>query len=134
MSIIKLNRLFMPILLMLIFTISNINAENFSGAIKGKVFSEDNTPLYGAHVAIPSINRGAVTDENGEFAITNLPYGKHRVVISYIGYESQTINVELNNNQVLELNVHLKPTTINTEPVIVTGILMQLILSTALRM
>lgn len=121
MSIIKLNRLFMTILLIFIFIISTINAESFSGAIKGKVFSEDNTPLYGAHVAIPSINRGAVTDENGEFAITNLPGGKHRVVISYIGYESQIINIDLNINQVLELNVHLKPTTINTEPVIVTG-------------
>ena len=121
MSIIRLNRLFMPVLLIFIFAISNINAENVSGVINGKVFSEDNTLLYGAHVALPAINRGAVTDENGEFAITNLPTGKLRVVISYVGYETQILNLVLENNQVLELNVHLKPTTINAEPVIVTG-------------
>ena len=96
-------------------------AESYRGIIKGKVLSIDDAIFYGANVALPSLSRGTVTNEKGEFILTNLPNGKHRLVISYIGYESEIRTIDLESEQVVDIVVHLKPTTISTEPVVVTG-------------
>ena len=38
-----------------------------------------------------NIISGAISKENGEFEVKEIPLGKHLVVIEYIGYEKKTI-------------------------------------------
>lgn len=55
------------------------------------------TPLIGVSVRLDADSPdghpkpGAVTDEEGAFRITGVELGRHSLLISYIGYESQTI-------------------------------------------
>lgn len=59
--------------------------------IKGKVFdSEMNSPLPGANVIVKGTSKGATTDFDGNFTIT-AESNSGEVVISYVGYVSQTI-------------------------------------------
>lgn len=63
--------------------------------LSGTVFDEENTPLLGASITIPKLQKGTTTDANGEFSI-QLPQGKHEVNISFLGYNKITEIVNLN--------------------------------------
>lgn len=117
----KIHRLLPAVILFFLFSVNIFSEDNYNRIIKGKVLSNDGVALYAAHIALPSISRGTVTNEKGEFIITNLPRGKHRIIISYVGFESETRMIDLETENVVELIIKLKPTTIQTEPVIVTG-------------
>ncbi|MHB8871544.1 MAG: TonB-dependent receptor [Candidatus Doudnabacteria bacterium] len=118
---ININRLLPAILIFFLISYNILPAENYNCVIKGKVLSNEGIALYGAHIALPSLSRGTVTNDKGEFIIANLPKGKHRLVISYIGYESEIRMIDFETENVVELVVKLKPTTIQTETIVVTG-------------
>jgi iron complex outermembrane receptor protein/hemoglobin/transferrin/lactoferrin receptor protein len=120
MRIIKCNLFFRSLCACLLITI-NVYAEDPGGVIKGKVFSADGNILFGAHISLPSLGRGTATDEKGEFLISNVPKGKHRLVISFIGYNTETLTADLSANQIIEITIYLKPASFQTEPVVVTG-------------
>ena len=67
------------------------------------------------------MSRGTITDENGEFLITSIPTGKHRIVASYIGFESEIRMIVLSDNEEIELKFKLTLAPIQTEAVVVTG-------------
>ncbi len=93
-----------------------------SGIITGKVIAGDiKTPLPGANIILKGTSLGAATDIYGAYKITNIPPGKYVLHVSYIGYESQSVNVELNENTHLQLNFQLKPQSIEGEEVTVTA-------------
>jgi len=115
------NILVIAVLIFSLVGIGNLYAENAGGKFEGKVLTIENKPLYGANIAIPSLGLGTVANEKGEFAINNVPKGSHRIVISYIGYESEIITIELGIKNIVKIMVHLKPTAISTASVVVTG-------------
>lgn len=54
----------------------------------GYVFDESNDTLIGATIYFEDLEIGVGTDENGSFEISNIPSGKHKVRVSYVGYKS----------------------------------------------
>jgi hypothetical protein len=63
-----------------------------SGKLSGVVTSADGTPLIGANVVIEGTTLGAVSDEDGQYFIINIPEGIYTVSASFIGYESYAVN------------------------------------------
>lgn len=64
-------------------------AQNIS--VKGRVTDSSNTPLPGAGVLVPGTSTGVMTDFDGYYTIT---VDANAVLeYSYIGYQSQTVNV-----------------------------------------
>ena len=62
-----------------------------TGSLKGTVVdAETQAPLVGATVLIVDTERGAATDDKGEFKINNVPVGSYSVAIRSIGYQSLT--------------------------------------------
>ena len=81
--------------------------------VTGTVISaEDDQPIIGATVVVQGQRSGTVTDANGHFTIT-VPSGK-RIVVSYIGMESQTLTPKNGMRIVLQNSASL-------EEVVVTG-------------
>lgn len=54
--------------------------------------SSNNEPLIGASVIVNGTSSGGVSDLNGNFSI-EVPQGKTQIVVSSIGYKTQTINI-----------------------------------------
>ena len=82
--------------------------ESFSQTvINGKILDQEtNEELIGASVKIISSNYGCITDFNGGFIIkTNIPL-PFNIEVSYIGYESKTI--DLNNEKFLKIKLESK--------------------------
>jgi len=104
------------LLLSLLFLSTSLVAQNKS-MIKGLVVDETNQPLIGATVIIKNIvNSGVISDVNGRFTL-NIPEGKNTLVISYIGYKTQEVNIVDNRF----ITVKLSDNSLNMDEVVVVG-------------
>ncbi|GGG36167.1 TonB-dependent receptor [Hymenobacter glacieicola] len=54
--------------------------------------------LPGATISVPALGLGATTGEDGTYSLS-LPAGRYQVVASFIGYESQSRDINLTRNQ-----------------------------------
>ena len=52
----------------------------------------NNEPMIGATIMVDGTSTGTVTDIEGNFSLT-VPQGKSRIVVSSVGYTTQTINI-----------------------------------------
>ncbi|GAB4285999.1 MAG: TonB-dependent receptor [Ignavibacteriaceae bacterium] len=83
--------------------------------------SETGKPLINANILINPLKEGTVTDQNGEFSVS-LPQGNYEFIFSYVGYESQQVQVDLNSDTKLyELNITLIPVAIKQQEVNIIG-------------
>jgi outer membrane receptor protein involved in Fe transport len=57
-----------------------------TGKIAGKVVDGQNRPLVGVNVALPALRTGAITDEDGNYTILNVPPGAWDLRLSLLGY------------------------------------------------
>lgn len=78
-------------------------------------------PLMGASVALVGTSQGAATDMKGEFRIPNLSEATVRVRVSYIGYATKTIELNLKGKQSFELSVKLSAKSIEGKTVVITA-------------
>lgn len=61
--------------------------------IKGKVVTSANgTPVPGSSVFITNTSKGTTADKDGYFELNNVPAGKHELIISSIGYETNVFS------------------------------------------
>ncbi|KQN37981.1 energy transducer TonB [Pedobacter sp. Leaf41] len=89
--------------------------------IKGKVIdASNNQTLPGATIYIPDLKVTAITNNDGEFMLNNLPNkGSYLVEVHYIGYKTATKIVNFANAPTLEFA--LQPTAIETKEIVITG-------------
>lgn len=60
-------------------------------SISGNVYDENNLPLEGASVYLNNTTFGTTTNSKGQFLL-KIPEGVHELVISFIGFESQSFD------------------------------------------
>ena len=83
--------------------------------VSGTVFSqEDGQPIIGAAVKVDGTSTGMLTDVNGRFSLT-LPAGKNTITVSYLGYESKTVQAKNG------MRVFLKSDATSLDEVVVTA-------------
>lgn len=82
------------------------NATLAQHSLSGKIKSVDGQCIGHVNVHLAEIRKGAVSNEQGRFSISNIPAGKYTIDVSFIGYESITQQVEVNRD--LEINFVLK--------------------------
>jgi len=113
----------LSVLLIIVFAAvsSSISAEPGKGIITGTVVSTEGELLCGAHIALPSADRGTVTGTDGRFTITHLPDGSYAIAVSFIGYTTEIRTIEVVSGRSAPVSISLSPTTLETESIIVTG-------------
>src|SRR5690554_4336711 len=84
--------------------------------IKGKVTDEMNQSIPGVNVLVKGTFTGSVTDSEGNYNI-NVPPGNSTLVFSFIGYQTQEVEI---GNQT-EINVSLKASLSDMDEVVVVG-------------
>ncbi len=65
---------------------------------------------------------GAATDAEGVYTIADLPAGTYTLVVSYIGYRSQSFDVQVRDNEKSEVSFVMREDILNLSEVVVTGI------------
>ncbi|WP_373058655.1 carboxypeptidase-like regulatory domain-containing protein [Zunongwangia sp. H14] len=101
----------------LLFPIPTVNAQEIftlSGTVSDKASNET---LIGVNVIIPERNTGVVTNEYGFFSL-KLPEGSHMLQISYLGYQTNSRQIELHQNT--RINIQMQQSSENLDEIVIT--------------
>lgn len=108
---------FLNFLLLFLFFTTGLFAQKVS--LSGYLKDESNgEALIGATVYIPDLGIGVVSNSYGFYSLS-MPKGNYSVQVSYIGYNTITQKIKLDNNQ--SLTVKLKEATEMIDEVVVTS-------------
>ncbi len=111
-----MHRLLFFLFVSLIFSFS-VRAQT---SLSGKVFDTDGNPLVGATVQISSLNKGAVTDDDGSYKIENLPKQELTVKATSVGFKEKSETVKLSQKS-KTLDFRLTPESVKHSEIVVTG-------------
>ncbi len=103
-----------------LFSLLLISAPAHAATISG--FVTDRTSgefLLSANVFLSGTSLGALSNENGYYAITGIPAGSYVLVVSYIGYETHRDTLSLGAETYLRRDVALAPTVLIGEETVV---------------
>lgn len=107
---------------MLLVSGTALNLLGQNGAIQG-VVSDASTKeaLVGANVQVIGSIKGAATDAQGRYEISDLGAGTYELLISYTGYRSLRQEVTLNSGQNLTLDLSLEASALVADEVVVSA-------------
>jgi len=87
------------IITLLILSSINVFAQNTKiGSINGKVLTNENDPIEGVNVVVAGTQFGAITNGDGSFKITRMPYGDYILNFSMIGFSNKIISITLDSS------------------------------------
>ncbi len=93
-----------------------------AGTITGVISdSQTGDPMPGANVTVEGINVGSASDISGNYTLYNVPAGENLIIIRYIGYQEQRIQIDLQNNETKVLDVEMSVLALKGQEVVVTG-------------
>lgn len=93
------------------------------GQITGRVFdSVTNEYLPGANVRLEGTTFGAATNISGLFRIANIPPGDYNLVVSYIGYNNDTLSVSIPEGRTLNQDIGIKASDVKMQEVLIYGL------------
>ena len=94
-------------ILSLLLVLPTLLFSQIDGSINGYIYdSKSQLPLLGANVIIEGTKKGAISNENGFFEITNISPKSYNLSVSYVGYQSKkifNIIIKSKGNQTLEI-------------------------------
>lgn len=103
---------------MLLSVVAVSAQQNF---IKGKILDEDGRPLVGAVVFVQNedVSEWKLSDEKAAFLFDNLTKQTYDLTVSFLGYETQSRSVNVNQ----ELIIRLNPTSYAINEITITSLL-----------
>ncbi len=108
----------LSVLLLALLLTCGLYAQN--GTLKGKVTDLDanSAPLAFATVSVEGTTIGTSSDANGNYQLS-LPAGKHLVLFSYLGYDTQSASIVIVKGESKSLNQSLSSNSTELEGVVV---------------
>lgn len=109
-------------LVFLLFLIPSPGRPIESGTIKGFISDAENGEGLGyANVVLKNTTMGTSADEKGYYYISHIIPGEYTIIFSYLGYESVEKTIQIKANEVLTMNIELKPMPIEMPGVVVSS-------------
>ena len=109
-----MKKIYLFITLFLFFNLAYSQNATLRGFINDK---ESGEPIIFCNIILEDIKIGASTDINGFFSISKIPPGEHKILITYIGYDTLKENIILKENQLLTKNFELSESSIQIKTV-----------------
>ncbi len=80
-----------------------------NSTVKGNVFdAKTNKPIQSVNVSILGTLKGAATDKDGSFIISNVPNSSFRIVVSFVGYKTQKHSIRILKGSTFKRNYFLE--------------------------
>jgi outer membrane receptor protein involved in Fe transport len=83
------------VLLLSAFFLAATIANAQVGRIYGKIMSDDNQPVVGGVVAIKSLNKHTITDNNGNYTLESIPYGSYILELEAMEIVAEKLEISL---------------------------------------
>ena len=93
-----------------------------SGIITGRVFDrESRDALPGANIIVKGTSTGAASNFDGAYTIPNAPAGEQTLMISYIGYVSMSVTVNVPEGGTVHQDFHLQPVAVQGQEIVIAA-------------
>jgi len=97
-------------------------AQQQTGTISGRVVeSASGTPVVAVQVSVVGTTLGAISAQNGEFTIRNVPAGQHRVRAIRVGFTESVQSVTVAAGQTANVTFQMNAAAITLSPVVTTA-------------
>lgn len=94
--------------LIVVFLLCSFGLSAQKGSIRGNVYEkETGEPLAYASVFLKGTPYGDVSDINGFFNISGLPIGEYTLVISYLGFDTVSVDIAIKTNQIINKQINM---------------------------
>lgn len=113
----RLLRIMRMTTVLLLTGVLHVAAQN----INGTVLDEKSAPVEGASIVLTPGEKGTVTNKDGKFTYSQLTPGTYSLVVSFVGYESQTKVVTVSSTAAATVTFNLVSDTKTETAVVVTA-------------
>jgi hypothetical protein len=112
------------IVIMLLFSVTAFSQSRETGALRGVVTDDQNTPLPGVNVSLSGPNlmgvRAFITDATGEFRFPAIPPGEYQLKFELSGFGTIVREkIRVNTTATLAVDVQLKPAAVSEEVTVI---------------
>lgn len=108
--------------LVLLFQFAGVVGFGQTANLQGQILDGvEGTPLPFANISLDNSELGTTADENGFFILKNVPAGKQKILVSYLGYEPHVLRIFFEEGELKKLEIDLKPTYEDFQEVVITG-------------
>ncbi|MFH0736449.1 MAG: TonB-dependent receptor [bacterium] len=105
-------------LIVLLLSINTFAQNSLRGLVTDSLSGDK---LVGANIFLVGTSLGAASNIEGEYVIRSIHDGKYNVRISYLGYKTKDIELNIGANKTVRLNISLMPDVVVGEEVLITG-------------
>jgi len=92
------------------------------GSVQGTVKTADGQSAVGIQVLLEGTSQGVITNKEGNFKIYNITTGEYTLLFSFVGLESQRINVSIKSNKIVTIpTLTLKENSQELQEVMITA-------------
>lgn len=96
--------------------------EQYDAHLVGHVIDEKTGEhLPYVNIQLKGTDIGTVTDETGHYFLKNLPVGRQTIIVSYVGYETEELPINIKDHTTTELKVIIHEVTHQLNSVVVTA-------------
>ena len=103
------------LIIIVLLTSLQLNAQTINGSISD---SQTGESLIGVTVYVTNQQKGAITNVDGSFVLTNLSTGQSKIEVRYIGYQTKVLEFDIKKDTTI--NIKLETKTQELEGVVVT--------------
>jgi TonB-dependent receptor len=92
------------------------------GGLKGRIIAaDDKEGLPSANITVEGTKTGVAADLNGYYILKNIPSGKVKLTVSFIGYKTKVETVEIIPDQITEVNFVLDIEAVKSAEITITA-------------
>lgn len=97
-------------------------AKGEDGSISGTIIDDvTGETLPGATIMLEELDVATASDQDGEFALENVPPGTYILTVTYIGYTEYSTTVEIGSGENVNLDIILDSDVLGLDDIVVTG-------------
>ena len=105
-------------LLLMLFSVSAIFAQ---ATISGIVNDESDVPLGGVNVILEGTSKGAVTDFDGNYSISNVENGSYTLKATFLGYKTYSKSITVDGADIA-LSFQMTEDAASLDEIVITGV------------
>ena len=105
----------------LLLSRADSGAKTGNASVSGRVILEGAPSNAGSRVEVVGTDVIAMTNENGEFSMRNLPSGSHVLLARHLGFGAETVPVDLSSREPKKVTIKLPKYVAMLDPVLVTA-------------
>src|SRR5436190_4765756 len=94
-------------------------AQNVQGEIKGRLLTQDGKAAAFVTLFLKDTKLKTISNEGGYYAFHNIPAGNYTVITSYVGLQSQSHPLELQQGETRVVDFKLKEDSLELHEVVV---------------